>query len=175
MAEVGGLALAVVSLAMPLYQSLSTYVGHAKNAKEQVSHIQSQMNDLVDQLETLETVIGGVGPSASKQHMHAGIRACAKALVDIRKELAKREARSLGDSKVGQELIRLKNRLTFPLQKGDLMLWKGVVEDIQRNLQTAVTTLQLDYNSFTFLRATDVRIGTKVKKLIRKPRRLSRK
>ncbi|KAF2874665.1 hypothetical protein BDV95DRAFT_615960, partial [Massariosphaeria phaeospora] len=148
--SVAGSAVGVVSLGLLVCNSLISYTNNAKDAKRKASQISTQLDDLLNLLDQLQTVTQKIGPSQHASSTTSVITASSTAIQAVRKVLGK-----LGDEpqeRIGirNQVSSIKRRLSYPFKQEEILYWKGVLESIQQNLHTALLSWGLDQHRQDF-------------------------
>jgi hypothetical protein len=144
MAEVAGTVVGVISLSIQLFDNLSRYTNGVKDAKTKAEQILSEVEDLANLLEELETITNTVIAGRPMSSVKRGICQCAHAMDMVKSKLG---VDATAKTKSWAKLRRTYGRLMYPFKEADIKHWKDVLSSIQQYLNTALLALLMYYST----------------------------
>lgn len=138
MAEVAGTVIGVISLSFQLFDKLSKYTNGVKDANTKAEQILTEMDDLADLLEQLETVTNKATTNKSAALVKHGICECARAIGMVKSKFGDN---NLPTSRPWDKLRKTVRRLVYPFKEADIKYWKDVLGYVHQNLNTALLAL----------------------------------
>lgn len=150
--SIAGSTISIVSFGIRLCKDLVAFIDHVKDGKAERSQVSSQMDQLANCLEQLQSVVDATKSPDQDTTSYAdpAINACATALERVREKLPSSSQKS-GKGGFSSYAREWKTNSAYPFRRAELLSLKEMVEGFQQNLLVALGALQMSVPSLPHL------------------------